>query len=183
MYHQKILTSKKKIDDEEIPDLLFRDISLEEISIKKRISLLKRVHEILGNDYSTPAIEYFVMINDFYFSDYDFKYIFTNISISIAAMILRQAFFFGLLLFDIVVSQIGLIDLSSILTFWRMWWRVFRKTRINSLWLRFWFWWLCCSSLKLGLSTLWKISLWVILMEVSWLARLWLDAFCIFWPW
>lgn len=89
----------------EIPDLHFKNKSLEEVSVKERIRLLKKCHEILGNKYSTPAIEYFVMINDFYFTDWDFKYIFTTMSITIAALIFQKSFFFGVLLFDIVVSK------------------------------------------------------------------------------
>lgn len=103
-YYQKIITMKEKYEGE-LPDLHFKDKSLEEVSRVERIEMLKKCHEILGNKYSTPAIEYFVMINDFYFSDYDFKFIFTTMSITAAAIFMNKAFFFGTLLFDIVVSK------------------------------------------------------------------------------
>ena len=93
----------------DIPDLHFKDKSLEEVSTKERIELLKKCHEILGNKYSTPVIEYFVMINDFYFSDYDFKLIFTMMSITLAAILLKESFFYGILLFDIVVNFLVLL--------------------------------------------------------------------------
>lgn len=102
-YYQRIQQAKEEYEGE-IPDLKFKNKSIEEVSIKERISLLKQIHEILGNMYSTPGIEYFVNIIDFYFTDYDFKYIFANISISVAAIVMKQAFFFGLLLFDFIVS-------------------------------------------------------------------------------
>jgi len=101
LYKNKILISKY---DGPMPDLDFKETPLEDIPSNKRISLLQKVHEILGNKFSTPKIEYFVMRADFFFSDYDFKYIFTNLSISIAAIVMKQAFFFGLLLFDVIVN-------------------------------------------------------------------------------
>ena len=96
--------------DGPMPDLDFKELPLEEMSSAKRIELLKKVHSILGNNYSTPTLEYYIRSIEFFFTDYDFKYILTNISISLAAIVLRQAFFFGLLLFDIIVREIQFLN-------------------------------------------------------------------------
>jgi hypothetical protein len=102
-YLRKI-TQKQEINKKDIPDLKFQNISIEEITTKKKIDLLSQIHKMLGNEFSTPAIEYFVNIIDFYFQDNDFKQILMNMCIAAAAIFMRQAFLYGCLLFDIIVS-------------------------------------------------------------------------------
>lgn len=75
------------------------------MSIKERIALLKKSHEILGNMNSTPAIEYFVTIIDFFFSDFDFKYLVTFLTTTLAGIFFKSGIFYGILLFEIFVSN------------------------------------------------------------------------------
>ena len=91
--------------DGELPDLKFSSKPIQDVSIKERVSLLKKAHDILGNSNSTPAIEYFVTIIDFFFSDFDFKYFVTFLTTTLAGIFFKNAIFYGLLLFEIFVSR------------------------------------------------------------------------------
>lgn len=66
--------------------------------------LIEQVHTILGNKYSVPCLEYYLRWLEFFFTDMNFQYNVTYMSITLAAILLPQAFFFGLLLFDVIVS-------------------------------------------------------------------------------
>lgn len=74
------------------------------MSIKERIALLKKSHDILGNMNSTPAIEYFVTIINLFFSDFDFKYLVTFLTTTLAGIFFKSGIFYGILLFEIFVS-------------------------------------------------------------------------------
>lgn len=99
---KKIMDTTKY--DGELPDLKFSSKPIQDVSIKERISLLKKAHDILGNSNSTPAIEYFVTIIDFFFSDFDFKYFVTFITTTLAGIFFESAIFYSLLLLEIFVS-------------------------------------------------------------------------------
>lgn len=85
-----------------MPDLDFKQVTIENVSATKKVRLLKEVHDILGNRFSLPFLEYYIRELEYFFTDLDFQYNVTYMSLAFAAIVLPQNFFYGLLLFDII---------------------------------------------------------------------------------
>ena len=101
-YDYKIAWTIKDHENLEIPDLRFKHTDIQKLKKKDHIKMLSQTHKILGYKTSFPNLEYYLLYIRSCFYDYDFVYILTNISISLAAIALQQAFFYSLLLLDII---------------------------------------------------------------------------------
>jgi hypothetical protein len=99
MYHQQLLL--QNIPHKEL-DLQFKSSSLSEVGYSQRLVLLKKVHSLLGDPFSTPRLEYFLRTLWILQSNTEFIYILFNLTVSISAVALELPFFYGLQLFEIV---------------------------------------------------------------------------------
>lgn len=104
---------KKSGYDGQMPDLDFKETALEDMSSSQRIELFEEVHIILGNEFKFPILEYYLRWMEFFFTDQEFQFILTFLSLSMAAVIMPQGFLYGLLLFDIIVSLLNILMLSQ----------------------------------------------------------------------